>query len=211
MILVLSILLISFSGCTKEASDPTGDDLNDMKLKSLVMHEGTVNLEGYMRWYVYAKMEHKLIVPAEMCTQCTAELTFIDKQNFTLHTVETIPGDSPLLFREMTIKGKMTPGGSLKYSWPETWLELQSSGLLEPAPFANVVEQIGAHTGYELFGPGVNNGTVNYTGFFDGISFYADCHVNAFQRVPGPAGTPYAEPVDGPIIFSMSTELEVVD
>jgi hypothetical protein len=68
-----------------------------------------------------------------------------------------------------------------------------------------------AHTGYELSGPGVNKGTVNYTGFYDGTKFYADCHVNAFQLVPGPAGTPYAELVAGPIIFSMITELQVVN
>jgi AraC-like DNA-binding protein len=86
-----------------------------------------------------------------------------------------------------------------------------SPGELEPAPYADLVTQVGAHTGYELSGPGVNMGTVNYNGFFDGTSFYAACHVNAFQLVPGPAGTPYEVLVTGPIIFSMSTELQVVD
>jgi len=212
MVLVLSTLLISLNGCTKQETDPAGfnDEVNDMNVKSLVIHEGTVNLQGFMRWYVYAKMEHKLIVdPAMMYTLCTAELTFIDEQNFTLHTTEIIPPS--LLFREITFKGKMTPGGALKYSWPETWLELQPSGLLEPVPFANAPEQLYAHTGYEISGPGVNKGTLNFKGFFDGASFYAESHVNAFQVVPGPSGTPYADLVDGPIIFSMLTELLVVD
>jgi hypothetical protein len=166
-----------------------------------------------MRWYVYAKMEHKLIVdPAMMFTLCTGELTFTDKQNFNLHTRETIPLDPPVFFREMTAKGKITPGGTLKFTWPETWMELNWATMeLEPTPYANVVEQIGAHTGYELSGPGVNKGTVNYNGFFDGTKFFADCHVNAFQVVAGPAGTPYAELVSGPILFSMLTELQVVD
>jgi hypothetical protein len=215
MTLVLSMLLISINGCTKQETDPLGskDELNDMNMKSLVIHEGTVSLQGFMRWYVYAKEEKKLIVdPVQMFTLCRAELTFDGKQNFTLHTRETIPMDPPVFFREITFKGKITPGGALKFTWPETWMELNWATMeLENPPYANVVEQIGAHTGYELAGPGVNEGTVNYNGFFDGTSFFADCHVNAFQLVPGPVGTPYAELVAGPLIFSMITELQVVD
>jgi len=215
MTLVLSILLVSLNGCSKQETDPLGsnDPLNDVNMKSLVVPEGTIALQGYMRWYVYGKAEHKLIVdPAMMFTLCEAELTFCDNQNFTLHTRETIPMDPPVFYREMTAKGKITPGGALKFTWPETWMELNWATMeLEPTPYADLVTQVEAHTGYELFGPGVNKGTVNYHGFFNGTQFYADCHVNAFQRVPGPAGTPYAELVDGPIIFSMITELVVVD
>ncbi len=215
MTLVLSILLFSLNGCTKQETDPPGsnDELNDVNMKSLIVREGTIALQGYMRWYVYAKAEHKLIVdPAMMFTLCEAELTFYDNQNFALHTKETIPLDPPVLYREMTAVGKITPGGSLKFTWPETWMELNWATMeLEPTPYADLVTQVGAHTGYELFGPGVNKGTVNYTGYFDGTKFYADCHVNAFQLVPGPAGTPYEELVPGPIIFSMITELQVVD
>ena len=215
MTLVLFTMLISLSGCSKHETDMRGsdDEFNDMNLKSRVVHEDTVSLQGFMRWDVYAKKEHKIIVdPAMMYTLCTAELTFTDHQNFTLHTRETIPYDPPVLFREMTINGKITPGGALMYTWPETWMELNwLTGELENPPYADVVEQIRAHTGYELFGPGVNKGTVNYNGFFDGTSFFADCHVNAFQREAGPAGTPYAGLVTGPLIFSMITELQVVD
>ena len=214
MTLVLCTLLISLIGCTRQDADPTGsnNELNDVNMKSLVVHEGTVALQGFVRWHVYAKAEHKVIVdPALMFTLCEAELTFTDKQNFALHTRETIPFDPPVFFREMTFEGKMTPGGALKFTWPDTWMELNwGTGQLEIPPYANVVEQIRAHTGYEIFGPGVNKGTVNYTGFFDGTKFYGYCFVNALQQEAGPAGTPYAEFVAGPIIFSMWIELEVV-
>ncbi len=214
-ILVLPALLISVTGCTKQGPDPTGlsDELNDTQLKSLVVHKGTVNLQGYMRWYVNAKMEHKLIVdPEQMFTLCEAELTFTDKQNFTLHTRETIPLSPPVLFREMTINGKMSPGGALKFTWPETWMELNWATMeLEPAPYANLVAQVRAHTGYELSGPGVINGTLNYNGFFNGTKFFADCHANGFQMEPGNMGAPYDIVVDGPIIFSMITDLVVVE
>jgi len=213
--LVLSILLFSLNGCTKQETDPLGsnDELNDVNMKSLIVREGTIDLQGYMRWYVYGKAEHKLIVdPVLMFTLCEAELTFIDNKSFTLHTRETIPLNPPVFFREMTFKGKMTPGGALKFTWPDTWMELNwGTGKLEIPPYANVVEQIRAHTGYKIFGPGVNKGSVEYTGFSDGTRFSAYCHVNALQQEAGPAGTPYAELVAGPIIFSMWIELQVVD
>jgi hypothetical protein len=215
IMLVISALLISLCGCSRQDTDTTesGSGSGDMNIKSLVMHEGTANLHGLMRWYVYAKMEHKLVVDPElMFTLCEAELTFLDGQNFALHTRETIPMDPPVLYREMTATGTITPGGAVKFTWPETWMELNwETGQLEPTPFADLVTQVGVHTGYELTGPGVNKGTVTYTGFFDGGRFYADCHVNAFQLVPGPAGTPYAELIEGPLIFSMITDLQVVD
>jgi hypothetical protein len=215
MILVLSTLLISLTGCTKQGPDPTGlsDELNDTKLKSFVAHEGTVNLQGYMRWYVYAKKEHKLIVdPTMMYTMCTAELTFTGDQNFILNTTEIVDmGYGPFLFRQISFRGMMSPGGELKFTWPETWLEFNGSPDLQPAPYPNLVAQVRAHTGYELSGPGVNNGTLNYNGFFDGTKFFADCHANAFQMEPGIMGAPYDVVVDGPIIFSMITELVVVD
>jgi hypothetical protein len=154
IILVLSALLISINGCTMQDTEPIGADneLNGSNLKSLVMHEGTVNLEGFMRWYVYAKMEHKLIVdPAMMYTLCTAELTFIDEQNFTLHTTEIIPPS--LLFREITFDGKMTPGGALMYSLARNRLELQPSGRIEPVPFANAIEHVCSHEGMKFSAP----------------------------------------------------------
>ena len=212
MILVLSSVLIALNGCIKQETDLLVSQ-NEVNLKTLVMNEGTINMEGYMRWYVYAKMEHLLIAdPDLMFTMCKAELTFTDKQNFTLHTKEIIPFDPPVLFREMTIKGKITPGGTVMYSWPESWLEMNwATGQLEPVPYDNVVAQVRAHTGYELSGPGVNSGTLYFKGFFDGTRFLADCHANAFQVEPGNMGAPYDVVVDGPILFGMSTELEVVE
>jgi hypothetical protein len=211
------LMLVLIFGCTKKDIVPTSlnENPNGMNLKSLAINKGTITLQGFMRWYVYAKEEHKLIVdPADMYTLCAAELSFTDKQNFVLNTTESFDnGDgTQTIFRKISFKGKMTPGGELKYTWPETWVEMNwETGELENTPYANVVAQIRAHTGYELSGPGVNKNTVNYTGFFDGTKFFADCHANALQQEPGEMGPPYDVVVVGPLIFSMSTELHVVD
>ena len=148
-----------------------------------------------------------------MYTMVVADLSFTDKQNFVLNTTEYFDINDPhTLFRKISFKGKMTPGGQLKYTWPETWIEALNweTMELENPPFANVVAQIRAHTGYVLSGPGVNKNTVNYTGSFDGTKFFADCHTNALQQAPG-IMEPYNVIVAGPLIFSMSTELQVID
>ena len=49
-----------------------------------------------------------------MFTLCEAELTFTDKQNFTLHTKETIPLDPPVLYREMTARRQDHPGRGIE-------------------------------------------------------------------------------------------------
>jgi hypothetical protein len=216
LIKVLSLLLVFIIGCTKQDIVPTSlnENSNELNLKSLAINKGTIHLHGYMRWYVYAKEEHKLIVdPVEMYTMVDAELSFTDKQNFVLNTKEYFNINDPqTLFRIISFKGKITPGGELKYTWPKTWIELNWETMkLENTPYANVVAQIRAHTGYELFGPGVNKNTVNYKGFFDGTKFFADCHANALQQEPGEMGPPYDVVVVGPLIFSMSTELQVAD
>ena len=216
LIKVLSLLLFFIIGCSKQDIIPTSlnENPNGMNLKSLAINKGTIHLQGYMRWYVYAKEEHKLIVdPAIMYTMVDAELSFTDKQNFVLNTTEYFDINDPqTIFRKISFKGKMTPSGELKYTWPETWIELNfETWELENTPYANVVAQIRAHTGYELAGPGVNKNTVNYTGSFDGTKFFADCHTNALQQEPGVMGPPYDVVVVGPLIFSMSTELQIAD
>jgi hypothetical protein len=186
----------------------SGDDfnvvnLNEMNLKSLVVHEGTIPLEGFTRFDVYAKMEHKVIVDGQlMYLICTAELIFSDKQHFVLNTKEYMPlPEGPALYREISFSGKMSPGGALKFSWPETWWELGEWR-------GNVLGQIRDHTGYNVSGPGINNNTVNYTGYFDGNRFFADIHLNALQEVPG-SMPPYDVVVDGPILVNFSIDLEV--
>jgi hypothetical protein len=213
----MAFVLLGCSDNPASAVGPTSQPNPSSTLSKVVPRaDGTTALQGFMRWDVYGRKEHKVIVdPMGMYTLCAAELNFTDKQNFVLHTKESFDnGDgTQTMFREILFKGTMTPSGQLKFTWPETWLEVSNweTMELEPSPFPNVVAQIRAHTGYNLSGPGINKNTVNFVGSFDGKKFFADCHTVGFQEEPGIMGPPYDVVVDGPIAFSMSIELQVSD
>jgi hypothetical protein len=210
---LLLIAGMALAGCSDTPPVGPTSQSNSSSTSSKVVPrtDGTIALQGLVRWDVYGRKEHKVIVdPMEMYTFCAAKLIFQDKQNFELSTKEYFDPDHTVLFREISFKGTMTPSGQLKFAWPETWREVSNweTMELEPTPYPNVIAQIRAHTGYNLSGPGVNKNTVNFVGSFDGNKFFADCHTVGFQEEPGIMGPPYDVVVDGPIEFSMSIELK---
>lgn len=204
---VLFLLLVFVVSCTKEymAHEEYSYDQEDMQFKSLTINEGTVNLDGYTRFDVYANKEGIVITDGHVDNflACTAELVFKDQQNFVLNTKESfiMPDGSQMLIREISFDGKITPSGQLKFSWPETWVQM---GEIE----TGVLDQMNLHMGYLFNGPGINNNTLNYKGSFDGNNFYADMHIVGFQEKPGILPF-YVDMVEGPISVKFSIELEV--
>jgi len=204
-------LVIFFSvSCTKEYISPelNQGNMDDMQFKSLTITEGTVNLEGFTRFDVYAIKEHKVITDGHVDNflACTAELIFSDKKSFVLKTKEffILPDGSQMLIRQISFDGKITPGGQIKFSWPETWLDENGDEA------SDVLSVMNLHMGYVFRGPGINKNTLNYEGTYDGNTFYADMHVTGFQEKPGILPF-YLEVVDGPISVDFSIELEVSD
>ena len=166
---------------------------------------GTIVLQGLTLFDVYAKKEHMVLLDGtEWNLPCTAELVFTDKQTFVLNTTEW--WDVGEVFRRISFQGKMTPGGQLKFTWPSTWIELNWT-TMELEQRTNVLAQMRDHMGYELSGPGTNNNTLNYVGYFDGTRLFADFHVTGFQVEPGSMGGPYADIVQGPILVNFSIDL----
>jgi hypothetical protein len=80
LVKALSLLLFFIIGCSKQDIVPgLYENPNDLNMQSLAINNDTIHLQGYMRWYVYAKEEHKLIVdPVEMYTMVDRELSFTD-------------------------------------------------------------------------------------------------------------------------------------
>ncbi|MEJ2115521.1 MAG: hypothetical protein P8X88_05615 [Gammaproteobacteria bacterium] len=103
----------------------------------------------------------------------------------------------------MIIDVKITPGGKVKFSWPDEWWELPG------AHPDGIAAQVALHTGYDLHGPGINNGTLDYKGSFDGARFFAKWHWTGKQLVPGTFG-PYIQLRDGTIKLEFSIDLTVV-
>jgi len=213
MVTILLSLLILFPGCTKQEADPWGADGNfegPTVLKS--MHqEGTVNLQGFTRFAFYVVKEHRYITDGYSIGNnflaCYATLTFADKQNFTMETEEYIPLETPILYRKLSITGKITPSGQIKFFWPETWEELKGdfTGL---ETRTNIVGQVMEHTGMRLSGPGISKNTLQYMGSFDGTKFFTKMHLTGIQTEPGSFG-PFINVVDGPILINYMFDLEV--
>jgi len=171
------------------------NDQDEMQFKSLVIQEGTVNLDGFTRFAFYAKKVDLVITDGytDNFLACTAELIFNDKQNFVLNTKESfiLPDGGQMLIREVSFNGKMTPSGQFKFSWPETWIEM---GEVK----TDILGQLREHTGYEIHGPGISNNTINYKGSFDDEKFYAEMHLIGLQEKPGTLPF-FLEMVEGPV------------
>ena len=162
-----------------------------------------LNLTGHQRFYAYAIKADNLVVDSKL--PMTATLRHIEGQNYLLETKEFTPPASPspgILYRTMSIEVKITPSGRVMFSWPDEWQELPGA---HPDGMA---AQVAEHTGYDLHGPGINKGTLDYKGSFDGEDFFAKWHWTGKQLEPGTFG-PYVNLVDGIIKLEFSIDLIV--
>lgn len=200
-----SFLLVMFFvfSCSKEESPLTiADEPSDALLKSSVLVESQFDLAGTSHFDIYAVKE-KIVLsdPDEAPLLCKATLTHKGGQNYLLETEESLPMDPPMLYRKISFDVKITPGGVVMFSWPETWWEL---GTVRD----DVLGQLLDHTGCTTYGPGINKGTLNYKGYFDGTNFHAKTHFMGIQVQPG---SMYPVLVDGPWQFDFSFNLTKVD
>lgn len=219
VLVAILFLLAIIPGCSEFETETVNDELKENQLKSKVVREGTVQLEGFTRFAFYKKVEGEFIEAIDPATgelvnvdgydfnflPCEAELVFGNGQSFTLTTAEIADfGMGPFVYRVVTFNGKMTPSGQLKFNWPETWIEFDVPNTM------SVIDQISAHTGMKLSGPGVNKSTVCYKGSYDKEMFFADMHLNGLQKQPGQL--PFlAEMVEGPVLVNFMIDLHVVD
>jgi hypothetical protein len=184
-----------------------GDDLNTSNLdainqKGLVTVDDEICFEGTSNFYCFASKEGRLVVnPDEMFLFVEAKLTHVKGQNYLLTTNEIMPPPmGPFLYRTIVWNVKMSAGGVVMMSWPEKWWELYAGPEGE-----NVVGQVLRHTGCIITGPGVNKGTLDYNGKFDGVNFYVATHFTGQQVQEPQMVVPYAG-IIGPakFVFSMT-------
>lgn len=203
---VLFLLLLFIIGCTKQDIAPVSlnENLNEVNPKSLVTVYDEVCLKGTSNFDVYAPKEGRVVVsPDEMFLLMEATLKHIEGQNYLLTTTEIMPPPmGPFLYRIIKWDVKISAGGVVKFSWPETWFELGTDR-------GDVFGQLLDHTGCIVTGPGVNKGTIDYNGYFDGVNFYAAMHLTG-KQVQDPMMDVYAG-LDGPVKFEFSMTLNKVD
>jgi hypothetical protein len=193
-------------------------NMNNKSSDALMKGTNDVNtvleLTGTTHFPSYAVKEHRVISPWELnVLDCNATLIYVGGQDYVLETEEYMEG---MLFRRVSYDVKLTPGGSLNFSWPDEWEEIDFETWALAPNSMEIFEQFLLHTGCIPYGP--DKGTMFYKGKFDGQTFYASAHFMAKQVQSGIIPF-YAtgedglleELINGPIQFDFSIELEVME
>jgi hypothetical protein len=204
-----TLVMLLMVGCSEmEGPIPAASESSDATLKGANKLDGVYELVGTTHFPSYAVKEHRVVSPYEMnMLGCLATLS-IDGKNFTLETEEYL---GPMLLRTVTFTGQITPGGTLKFSWPDTWWQTDGEKSIE-----GLLDTYLLHTGCIPYGPGYDGGRfdLNYKGKFDGSTFYASVHFMAKQVQFGEilfySETMLGSLVEGPVQFEFSIELETV-
>ena len=208
---LLSLLLL-FT-CDMQQVEPENipqDGPVAMKAKAL-NNEMPIVFEGITRFTAYSILEHRWIKDADSGgPNATAILSHISGHDYLLEITETLPFPPFAIYRKMSIEAKITPGGIVMFAWPEEWEQIPSFANPTLVPHTDIVGQIKSDMGYEIRGQGVNKGTINYKGTFNGEQLVANANFNAKQVQPGTFAPFFTEIVDGPIKVEFLLDLTVV-
>ncbi len=191
---LLLLMFIAFA-CTRD--DPISLDQFNTELNKKVIVKDPIHLKGKTHFTSYALKEHRVIAPWDInFFDCDAILTHVSGQDYILETFEVNKLGQK---RELIWDVKMTPSGALSFSWPnKEGLHLKKfTKLTGCIPYG---------------GPGINEGTNDYKGSFDGKYFHAETHFMAKQEDFGLVlfySETYLEEklIEGPIRFEFSFEL----
>lgn len=181
-----------------------------MEAMSFTINEGTFALQGITGFGFSTEKEQRVLAdPYVNILNCEAKLIISSKQDIVLHTKEFFPG-STQYYREVYFTGEITQGGQLKFSWPQTFTELNMMSGEYLVVNVGVLPEIRLHTGCALSGDSISNNTLDYKGYFNGKRLFADMHIVGLQEVPGQI--PFLiEMVDGPIMINFLIDLKVSD
>ncbi|MGW8316792.1 MAG: hypothetical protein ACWGNV_14410, partial [Bacteroidales bacterium] len=211
---------LAFSCSKEETLLPAGDELTDVLKKATVIDD-EIYLCGSMLFDVVApkEKENKVIISSDwMFLDMYAKLSPDpeNKGHYTLLTREWMPGPGGFEFRVVEYDARITPGGAVQFFWPGTdkWWEFMG------VPFENCVEQVIAHTGVDVHGPGINKGTIMFEGYLKNSKFHASTHLSGLQLyVPlmdaywngkDPAVDPLPF-IEGPVQLNFTMEMEVCE
>lgn len=196
-----SILLLMFFvfGCTLQDEEPIimeDETTTDGRMSSdaaakisdiLKNNNGIpIQLSGTQNYYTYATVNNEVL--QDLNIECDVTLEFQEGQNISIIITEyTVPPRTSVLF------GKMTPSGQMKFAFPTPLATLPDGSELY------ITDIIMGHSGCTLSGPGINKGTLNYKGSFDGERLLATAPFNMKCEVYWEPNDIFDTPVEGPV------------
>jgi hypothetical protein len=129
---------------------------------------GTVyNLSGLSLYKIWSVKEG--IVLGDYKIECTGTIEFLKDRNFVFSFQETGPDGNAA-----TYSGKISASGELRFQFPSPLAILDDGTKLY---ITDIIKSHGCVT--DVWGPGVNEGTLYFNGRFDGSHFYAEAKFKA--------------------------------
>jgi len=141
------------------------------------------------------------IVLADQFCPCKVILTILENQKIKLFITESgICGG-----RSFNAYGQITPSGSVTFEYEIPIMTLPDG------TWIYITDIIKGHLGATLSGPGINKGTLEFFGKFDGSTLVATSQFNAKCEVEWAANNIFTTPVKGPIKCSWTYDLALVN
>ena len=203
---ILLTVLLALSCSKDEGLLSPADELSDV-LKGAKVIETPMFFSGMSNY--------KAIVPKTSSVidiggpDCVATLHWSEGSGYILDFTEIM---FPGMERHVKLPLKISPAGIVKGYWPETWYDWGNPPD-EENPDSNVLQFLTSHLGCDLHGPGINKGTINCSGHFDGNKLFFVFRFNGLdngiESSYGP-DSPW-NLIDGPAIFEFSFDLDVVE
>jgi hypothetical protein len=161
---------------------------------------GTVfNLEGVAGYNTWEVISGK--VWQDVANPCIGTLEFLEGRNFRYTFTETRPNGNAAVFT-----GKISASGTLTFQFPSPLFVDPVNG-----PFY-ITDVIKGHACAEIWGEGINQGTLVFKGNFDGTRFTAIAKFMAKVASPCPSNDMFDPAlVNGPLHWTFSYNLCVVE
>ena len=212
LLLVVSIFILH--SCTEGPEEPvplTNDELEIISEDELSdaaarigrfykAHDGSpIELSGVQNYFTYALKSRTVLQDGD--NPCDVTLEFVDRKNIILNIVEylNLP-DGTTMIRPSMLEGKMTRAGIIKVSYPVPMI---------PETDIAITDIISGHTGCELYGPGIEQRTLVFIGYFNGERLKASAFFMSKCDVPWDTNDLFETPVDGPVQWRWTLDLKV--
>lgn len=157
---------------------------------------GTVyNLEGVAWYKTWEVISGKVV--QNVGNLCVGKLEFLEGRNFRYTFQETRPNGNAMVF-----SGKISASGTLTFAFPTPLM------VLPDGTNFYITDVIKGHACAEIWGAGVNQGTLFFNGEFDGTRFTATAKFMAKVASPCPSNDMFDPAlINGPLQWTFSYDL----
>jgi hypothetical protein len=199
-LLLFAVAVCLMIACSKSDDFAGYDNLNNLKngqvsqVAPVNFAQGTVfKLSGFALFDTWTVKDRTVLQDAH--NDCTAELVFLEKNNFRITFFEVKPGIGTIPFE---CYGKIASSGVLSFKYPVPVF----------GPF-NITDIIKMNSCATIWGEGINEGTLVFKGKFDGKRFTDLAKFMAKIEEYCPTNYMFPTPVDGNIHWTFGHDLTV--